>query len=162
MDHPYCRCCSGVRFTASVFPHVKREAYWMLVRVVKHQTEQGHTETLSVKRKGFPVSPVMVSLCFHRQGAGSLRHGPQPLRHAGPGLPDDLQEHDSGGCHWASVTAPLHLAKQGLLEAAERTGHRAGTAEEEQQEQPSTCWAAQQHHHLAWSWHSCATGKETP
>lgn len=49
--------------------------------------------------KDYPVSPLMGSLCFHRQGAGSLCHGPQPLRHAGLGLPDDLQEHDSGGCH---------------------------------------------------------------
>lgn len=31
----------------------------------------------------------------------------------------------------------MHPAKQGLLEAAERTGHRVGTAEEERQKQPT-------------------------
>lgn len=51
------------------------------------------------KGKDYPVSPLMVSLCFHRQGAGPLCYGPQPLSHAGLGLPDDLQEHDRGGCH---------------------------------------------------------------
>lgn len=112
--------------------------------------------------KDHPVSALRCPSCFHRQGAGSLRHGPQPLRHAGPGLPDDPQEHDGGGCHWAGGKAPLHHAKQGLPEAAERAGHRAGTAKEEQQEQPSTCWAAEQHHHLALPWHGCAAGKETP
>lgn len=139
MDHPYCRWCSGVRCTASAFLHVKRG---ILSAGKGSQTSNraGALQKPSLpKGKGCPVSPVMVSLCLHRQGAGSLCHGPQPLGHAGLGLPDDLQEHDSGGCHRASVTAPLHHAKQGLLEAAERTGHRAGTAEEEQQEQPDTC-----------------------
>lgn len=51
------------------------------------------------KGKDYPVSPLMVSLCFHRQGAGPLCYGPQPLSHAGLGLSDDLQEHDRGGCH---------------------------------------------------------------
>lgn len=51
MDHPSCRWCSVVRFTASVFPHVKREAYRVLVRVVKHQTEQGHYRNLHCQKE---------------------------------------------------------------------------------------------------------------
>jgi len=77
-------------------------------------------------------------LCLHRQGSRSLCYGAQPVSHAGLGLPDDLQEHDRRGCHRASIKTPMHPAEPGLLEAAERTGHRVGTAEEEQQKQPTT------------------------
>lgn len=114
---------------------------------------RGVRETFTAQRQGLPSARCDVSLCVHRQGAGSLCHGPQPLSHAGLGLPDDLQEHDSGGRHRARVEAPLHPPKPGLPQAAQRTGHSAGTAKEEQQEQ---------HHHLALPCHGCATGKETP
>lgn len=131
------------------FPTCKKTGLTkMLVRVVK-PPEQRHYRNLHCQKKEITQCNLcIISLCFHRQGSGSLCYGSQPVSHTGLGLPDDLQEHDSSGCHWASIKTPMHLAKPGLLEAAERTGHSVGTAEEEYQNQPTIWWWREQHHDL--------------
>lgn len=72
----------------------------MLVRTVKPPKRAGALQKPSLSKNGITQCHLCItSLCFCRQGSGSLRYGSQPVSHIGLGLPDDLQEHDSSGRH---------------------------------------------------------------
>lgn len=70
----------------------------------------------------------MCSVC--RDGAGPLRGGGEPLRHAGSGLPDDPTEPDAGGGHQDREGPPGRHPKPGLPAPAQRPGqHPEGQPE---------------------------------
>lgn len=67
---------------------------------------------------------------LHRQAAGALRDGEEPLRHALPRLPHDLWEHDIGGGDRAGEEVQADHSQLGLPETAEGAGHAAPGQEE--------------------------------